>query len=292
MRILITNHWLKKAGGSETFTYAMAQELSLRGHVVECFTNVPGDISRRIKETFGVRIHTTTGTLRDYDLVLANHNTCVRAVKLANCGPIYQTCHGTTPRLEQPEPGAYKYIAISAEVCRHIAGAGFDCNAIIHNGINLIRFRPTQKLNRTPKFALSLAQSEDGNRIIAEACRQNGIKLITHNKHRNPRMDIENVMNKVDIVFTLGRGAYEALACGRNVAVFDWRKKYQGGLGDGMITPDNIDDFLDTNCSGRHNKLPLTVENINKAIAQYQPDAKINRVIAEERFDIRKAVDK
>lgn len=291
MRILIANHWLKKAGGSETFTYTMATELARRGYQIELLTLVPGVISKRIKKATGARIHTTSTTIPSCDLALVNHRTCVQEIRGKGIAPIIQTCHGTTPSLEQPEAGADYYVAISQEVAGHMAKKGKPADAIIHNGVDLARFNIDKPLNRRARFALSLAHSEEGNQIIAQGCADARIKLITHNKHKNPRWDIENVMNQVDIVITLGRGAYEALACGRNVAVWD-KRPYQAGMGDGMITPENIDEILETNCSGRKYRLPLTRNNVAKSLTEYNPDAEAQRAIAKQRFNMADALDK
>lgn len=291
MRILVTNHWLKKIGGSETFTYTLVGELLRKQCKVELYTLVPGQVSSRISQDFGVLVHTNAATIKKQDLVLANHKTCVTELAKAGIGPIIQTCHGTLPKLEQPAAGADYYVAISEEVKKHIKSMGYPVDAVIHNGVDLQRFSIKTPLNERPRFALSLAHSEQANAVLANACAQFRIKLLVHNKHRNARWDIENVINQADIVFTLGRGVYESLACGRNVIIFD-KRPYQEGMGDGMVTPTNLAAFLQNNCSGRTRRLPFTVENVINEIWKYQSDPAVNRAMAVQYFDIVDAVEK
>ena len=91
MKILVTNHWLKKLGGSETFTYTLVAELKKRGYEIDVLTFQQGIVSERIRKDFGIKILSTAKS--SYDLILANHNTCVK--EACGNGPIIQTCHGT-----------------------------------------------------------------------------------------------------------------------------------------------------------------------------------------------------
>ena len=115
MNILVTNHWLKKLGGSETFTYTLIAALKKAGHDVDLFTNQPGLVSDRIATDLKVY----SKRLKDsYDLILANHNTCVRSVY--DRGPVIQTCHGIYPKLEQPSDKATAWVSISREVKNYL----------------------------------------------------------------------------------------------------------------------------------------------------------------------------
>ena len=80
--------------------------------------------------------------------------------------------------------------------------------------------------------------------------------------------DVEKWINKSDIVIGLGRVVYEAMACGRQPIIFDDRW-YQGNLGDGIVTPDNIEKFMEYNCSGRYSKRKFEVEDIVNEINLY-----------------------
>lgn len=268
MKILITNHWLKKLGGSETFTYTLAGALVKAGHSVELFTNVHGLVSNRIATDFNIPWVPDPQT-RHYDLILANHNTCVKQVA-RNKAKIVQTCHGTTPKLEQPSTFANEHVSISTEIAEHLTKLGFHSH-VIRNGIDCNRFKPTRAINARLKTVLSLSHSDELNNILAPMFARYRIKLITLNKFKNPVWDIENYINQADLVITLGRGAYEAMACGRPVLVLD-KRKYQALLGDGLLTPDNIDHSSHYNCSGRAFRLNDISQMIDGAISNYNPE--------------------
>ena len=267
MKILITNHWLKKLGGSETFTYTLAGELVDRGHDVQLFTNVPGLISTRISNDFNIPLIRDPRT-RKYDLVLANHNSCVKEIyPTKTC--IIQTCHGTTPQLEQPSSLADMWVAISEEIRDHLAEIGFESD-VIRNGIDCERFKPKQKLNDKPKLVLSLSHSQELNDVLKPLFESRGIRFGALNKFKNPVWNVEEYINAADMVISLGRGAYESMACGRPVLVLDHRP-YQDMLGDGLITEKNIGRLLYTNCSGRAFKNKDIKQMVDFALSNYKP---------------------
>lgn len=268
MKILITNHWLKKLGGSETFTYTLAGALVKAGHKVELFTNVHGLVSNRIASDFNIPWVPDPKT-RHYDLILANHNTCVKQL-VGHKTKIIQTCHGTTPQLEQPSTFANEHVSISAEIAEHLTKLGFHSH-IIRNGIDCNRFKPDIKINKKIKTVLSLSQSDELNTLLGAMFARYQIKFITLNKFKNPVWDVEKYINQADMVVSLGRGAYEAMACGRPVLILD-KRRYQSLLGDGLLTPDNIDHSSHYNCSGRALRLKDLPQMIDGAISGYNPE--------------------
>ncbi len=258
MKILVTNHWLKKLGGSETFTYTLVAELKKRGYEIDVLTFQQGIVSERIRKDFGIKILSTAKS--SYDLILANHNTCVK--EACGNGPIIQTCHGTTPKLEQPSFFSDQYVAISEEVQSHIFKAiPNTCVTVIRNGIDCNRFTPKQKLSKKVKRVLSLAHDDNFNIELNYHFRKRGIELFYLNKYNNPIWNVESAINESDLVISLGRGAYEAMACGRPVLVMD-KRPYQDALSDGLVNSLNIDELIKTNLSGR----ALRITNIELAI--------------------------
>ena len=130
------------------------------------------------------------------------------------------------------------------------------------------------------------------NAFLNKVCNRNGWEFIYHNKFTNPVFDIENVISEADLVVTLGRGAYESMACGKNVLVADWRQ-YQRPLMDGLITKNNIDKFIYHNCSGRCEKKIITEKSITEEIKKYSiENAQYNREYALKNLNISKQVDK
>lgn len=285
MKILITNHWFKRYGGSETFTYTLGKELLSRGHEVHLHTNVPGALSLRMnKEGIPSRLDSW------YDLILANHNTCVEAV--SDKGLIIQTCHGTKPKLEQPSEAAHYHVAISEEVQRHLEKKGFD-STVIHNGVDCERFNPTTPLNPQLKTVLSLCHSDEANALLQEACDIHGCNLITLNKYVNGLFEVETMINQSDLVVSLGRGVYEAMACGRNVVIFD-KRPYQESLADGFLYNEKwLKRYVSKNCSGRSMKTHPTSRQLAYLFNMYNPAiGEDMRRLDLKYFDIKKQVDK
>lgn len=282
MKLLITNYWLKKLGGSETFTYTLAEELHRRKIKFDLFTLQHGIVSIRIQKEFGA----SRKLLPRYDLVFANHNVCVDKIKPKG-RKIIQTCHGIYPKLEQPSPNADKYVAISEEVKNHIGGEA----KIILNGINLERFRPL-KLNSKPKNILSLVHSDKANEIIEKACEELNINFWQINKYKRQVWNMEDHIRQADMVISLGRGAYEAFACGKPTIIFDARP-YQESYADGYMTEDTLPEAIKNNCSGRRFKLTFDHKDLANEIKKYNPkDGEFLRAFAEENLDVRKQVDK
>lgn len=286
MKILVTNNHLKNLAGSETFTYTLAVELQRQGHDVEVFTFHQGKVSKRLA---GEGIPIRMGDLPSYDLILANHDTCVRAV--SQKGFTIQTCHGIYPKLEQPSKDADLYVSISQEIANHLTDQGFK-SKVIYNGVDCRRFYPKNPINEKVKTILSLSTSAKFNTKLARLCKLLNIKLITLNKFKNPQWNVEDFINMADLVISLGRGCYESLACGRPVLVLDDRQ-YLSEMGDGLILPENIDEIILYNCSGRRYKRRDTEKMLAEAIDNYDPKlSEFYRNFALENLNVEKQVQK
>lgn len=266
MKILVTNNTLSDLGGSETYAYALMLELQKRkGITVHGFSRKLGLISDRLERN-GVKV--INSVTENYNLILASHSSTIPFINHLR-GFKIMTCHGIFPTEEQPVPKMDKYVSITEEVETHLKNRGYE-SKIIHNGIDCERFRPITKINKELKSILSLSHSEDLNDVLRKVCKDRGIKLICLNKHSNPIFDVENVINTVDLVISLGRGAYEAMACGRNVFVLDKRPYVnKPPLGDGIINSDNIYNFLKNNCSGRFSNTVYNENLINAELDKY-----------------------
>jgi len=282
LNILVANHKLARVGGSETFTYTIIDELNKNpNYNVEYFCFHKGVVAQKI-EDLGVGFMTK----KKYDLILANHNTCVN--KLYKKGFVIQTCHGIYPQLEQPSKKANAYVAISQEVQNHLAEKGFS-SKLIYNSIDLTRFYPKNNISNNLKAVLSLCHSKEANTELKELCSQLDLEYLEAYKYESPIWDIANLINQSDIVFGLGRSAYEAIACGRPVIVWD-KRGYFPSYADGYVKK-NLGLSLINNCSGRYSKEILTIENLKEELKNYnQKDQNFFRGFALKHFDVRKNV--
>lgn len=291
MKILVTNNTLGGLGGSETYAYALIKELHTRGDIqVDGFSKNIGLIGKVLMNE-GVNIITNI-TSNDYDLILASHNSTVPYIKNLK-GLKIQTCHGIYPDLEQPVSGVDRYISISQEVKDHLQKKHLDSD-IIHNGINCDRFKPKKSINKNIKNVLSLSHSEPLNQIFKKICDKHDLNLVCLNKYKNPVFSVEDVINESDIVITLGRGAYESMACGRNVMVLDKRPYInKPPIGDGILTESNIENSLLNNCSGRFSNKVFNEKMIEEELMKYDPkNGEFSREYALEHLNIMKQADK
>ncbi len=286
MKILVANNQLDRLGGTETFTYAMIERLMDLGYDVEYFSFKLGVVSDRIENELKVRFKSE----KSYDLILANHQNCIQ--KLFHYGFIIQTCHGIYPYLEQPSKFADYHVAVTEEILIHLRKKGFNRSQIIYNGLNLNRFRAIRPLNFELKSILSLCQSEEINIQLSEICRSIGISFNHINKFEKQVWEIEKEINEHDMVFGIGRSAYEAIACERPVIVYDDRP-YSEPLGDGYIRDKEFFlEILKNNCSGRRFTKKFNVNDIKEEIKKYdRQDGELLRSFAEEFFDISKNIN-
>jgi GT2 family glycosyltransferase len=288
MRILITNNHLNRLGGSETFTLTLAKELVDRGHNVEVFTFHEGVVSNLIKEFAKV---VAAPDRAGYDLMLINHTTCLSAVQGIPGFKIF-TSHGIYPQIEQPESGANAYVAISEEVRQHLKNKGYD-STVINNGIDCRKFKPIKGISEELKSVLCLCQDPTAVEYVQEACRQLCLKFDAVRYPSNLSTKVDEKINEADLVVSLGRGAYEAMACGRSVIVFDMRMYSPLRTADGIVTQENADEIMKNNFSGRRFKLEWGLEDLIHEMKKYDPNiATFNRNFALENFNIEKQVDK
>lgn len=284
MKILLGTHYLAKTGGTESYTFALAMELKRLGHEVEHFAIIRGGVSAMLEEQ-GVPFLTSD----HFDLILANHTTVME--QLWSLGFTVQTCHGNIAELEQPSPYADAYIAVSEEVREHLQSKGYRAAAVIANGINCNRFCQKRPISSTLKTVLSLCQSDVANDFIRRCCQQEGIRFLQSNKFTDNVWAIEDLINESDLVIGLGRSAYDAMACGRCVLVYDFRDYMGEFLGDGMLTPDSIGRSMLCNCSGRASRRKFDEQTFIAELHKYSPELGAwGRQFALEHLNIEKAV--
>jgi len=294
-KILLGQNHLDTIGGTEAYTYAMAKQLTILGHQVDIVTLRQGPISELISRQFGCRINQFNTS---YDVAFLNHTTIINGIQhMFPGGKIIQTCHGIEPeidnprllKLERPVSGV-KHVSVSQEVADHLSSKGFD-STIIHNGIDCERFCPTNAISPEPKSIFSLSQSPEFNQILSEICKEKSLQFSFNNKFISPRFDVESLIQKSDIVFSLGRGAYESMSCARAVIIAD-KRQYQSGMMDGIINSDNILGYLENNCSGRKTRREVSKQALIDEIEKYDPTQGIrNRQFALINLNIANQVE-
>lgn len=267
MKILVGTHHLKKTGGTENFTFALAVELKRQGHEVEYFAMERGEIAEKFEKEY---IPYMQG--ENYDLVLANHNSvCRHLAGVLKPTKIVQTVHGISSALEEPSCVADEYVAVTEEVREHLLNKGIHSTVIL-NGIDCERFRPKRKLSQQPQKVLSLCQSKKANRFLEKCCKRIGAELICCNKYKENVWNIEESIQEADIVVGIGRSLYDAMASGRPVVSYDYRSYMGKAYGDGYLTEENIMESLHNNCSGRRYKRQFSVNEFVRELQKYRPE--------------------
>lgn len=243
MRIILANSFIGGRTGSETWLETMSD--NLKKHQVILFdenSSVPYDI----------------------DLAIINHNTCLKRLKDLKCKKIF-TSHGIIPSLEQPIKGADIYVSVSEEVQEHLKNLGFD-SIIIRNGIDCEKFKKIKEPNIILKNVLYSSNYQGkALKVIQKACQELNLNLTVIGKD-NRVSNVVDYINNSDLVIGLGRTAYEAMACERNVIIYD----YNGG--DGYVTKQNMIELRKNNCSGRRYKKDYTVEELKNELLKYNKD--------------------
>jgi len=95
---------------------------------------------------------------------------------------------------------------------------------VVYNGVDLTRFLPRGPLPERPRKALVFSNYVEPPQleIVRAACEAAGIQLDAIGRHLGGEcQQPEEVLGLYDIVLAKGRCAWEALACGTSVIVFD-----------------------------------------------------------------------
>jgi glycosyltransferase involved in cell wall biosynthesis len=272
MKVLLVNHTLDVYAGSETFTYTLAVELERQGHRVVCFSPRLGPLAEHLLQK-GIAVTDDLMTVgEEIDVVHGQHRyESLLAHARFPDKPMILVCHGILPWQERPIKtglNAFRYVAVSEEVERHVVDNHLvdACDvAVIRNGIDLHRFRCRRPIEARPRRALILSNNipERQCDVIRGACRRLNIDLRIVGEVNLPVWNVEDYINEADLVFSLGRGALEAMACKRAVIVYG----YNGG--DGLIRPENFNAIREKNFSGRARRLEYTENTLASEIERY-----------------------
>jgi len=267
MKILIASHELENFfGGVQTWSLTMYYILKKLGHEVYFFTCSP-EIHKMYKDLPFVR----SGA---FDLILCGVNAALSGVKKFKGKKVFIS-HGILPKLAQPIKGADIYIVVSEETAKNNKAKCFPVHKIIRNPIDCDKFYflPCNKELKTIVFFDRRRRFKFINEI--KKC---GFEVFDI---RNPPIpDPREYLRKADLVVAKGRGAYEAMAMGRNVIVSgnnSGRSKVE--IMDGFVDDESFFKFRQNNLSGRYNRIQVSsVDIFLKEIEKYnQKQGALNR---------------
>jgi len=282
VKILIATYYYHALTGSELFAFTLAECLTLKGHSVCLYSPHIGGIITQQTRKLSIPVYDDLLKLRQekFDIIHASHN--ITACETRYCfqhTPMVFLSHGVAPALEQPpihDLNISKFLAVTEEVRDNLLRKGITRRetAIFRNIVNTDRFAPTQPLNSRPKKALIFSRKFDEvtKCAIQQACTLKRIEVEIVN---DTVFDVETYMNQVDIIFTRGRGAIEAMATGRIVII----------PGDGLVTEKNFKEIQKCNFSGRRFHKNPNVTFFKDAIEKYDSTlGENNRSIALKYF--------
>ncbi len=249
MRILLTNNSLSSYTGTETWTYAMAKELS-KEHDVTILTLGVGVMADKVSEICPV----VTRYSGEYDFAIVNHSTMLEL--LPSSLPKVFTSHSSIFDIEKA-PDNVESVCINERVG----------SPVIRNGVDTGRFKPTN-INKELKNILYLSNPvySGGMKLVMEAT--DGYNLITIDEQC---FEIERYIDKADLVISLGRGAIESMSAGKNVIYGDWRNDWASSfMSVGMVTKNTFNDFKEG--WAFNNLIPFTAEDLRKEFDKYSYD--------------------
>lgn len=201
---------------------------------------------------------------QDFDLIISSHVDKLEVVKHFPF-PKLHICQGIIPMAEQPVHGADHYVSISPEVQDHLKKLGFE-STVVPQPIVIHDLNNIRPINDTLKNILIIRNNATIQESIFES-----FGFLTE-KYDVGVSDISTPINDqiewADLVITLGRGALESMAMGRNVLVADQRN-YQGRLGECMLTKDTVNEIEYNNFSGRCRKVNFDQAWIENEISKY-----------------------
>jgi GT2 family glycosyltransferase/glycosyltransferase involved in cell wall biosynthesis len=298
MDILITCYRLDLTGSS-TYTLTLAAELKNRGYSVTVFSPFPEVIADQLrKRKISVFKNLRDVASRQFSIIIAQHNILAALVRtVLQEVPMIFICHGKIlPQacLEQPlsiDIDVRKYIAVSDRIRDHLIvnhQIPSHCIETIANFVDTQKFFPRSEIRQVPGVVLLLSNrcTRQMDKTVKRACRKLNLELMVIGGNRQVS-NVQDYINKADIVISLGRGILEAMACGRAAIVYG----YLGG--DGMITQDNLDLLKKGNFCGRVFRRNYNVKDLAREIRKYHPSmGEINRAIVLREFSVSMAADK
>jgi O-antigen biosynthesis protein len=289
MKILITCFRLNYSG-SATYTFTLCRELIKRKHEPFIFSCLNEEMASEFERN-GIRILDAEALSgKNFDVIIAQHSVMAEIARyhLPQI-PMIFISHGVLPELEKApsfDINIQKFICVSEECKESIISQGIapENVCILRNMIDTDRFAILRPINEKLQNALVISNhnSHEAFKKIRSACKELGIKISFIGRWKSV-FETEKEINKADIVFSLGRGALEAMSCGRAVIIYDY------GGGDGIITEKNYSEIGKNNFSGRRYSIEYTTEELTDEIKKYSSlMSSINRNIILKNYNAKK----
>lgn len=294
--LLTTNHLLGWTG-SETLLLTLIDGLLEKGCYIAVYARHWSQ--EWVDAYFDPRVQLTddlaTFSNISFDVAHVQHNACLVDVRaIFPTLPLLFSSLGVRPFLEQPVPFdlcVSRFLAISEEVAANLVQQGIQKHRIhiVRNLVSERRFSPSSPIREKPQRILVLSYKMDERRkhLLRDAAVRIGASICfagsTGDAISQDRLGM--LINEVDVVVSLGRGAVEAMLCGRVPLVFD----IHGG--DGLVTPGNFHEISTSNFSGRYYRKDYAVDDLVAEFGKYhQKYGDRLREMTTEQFGVEKNI--
>jgi hypothetical protein len=271
LRILLTNVWLDRRGGTESVIRDVALGMLRRGHRPIVYSPHLGEMAQELYQRGVAVVDNLSRIAEAPDIIHGQHY-----VQTAECvfhfpeTPIVQMCHAWQYWQEKPArfPNVRRYVAVDETVrdrLVHVESIEPTRVEIVLNGIDLARM-PSRPASLPPKPATALAFTKFSAQLplIEHACRRHGIRLDVLGQGgdrvvANPEAELV----RYDLVFATARMAMEAAVAGCAVVICDSR-----GVA-GMLRSGDIERLRPLNFGLRCLVQPVSAELIESEIGRY-----------------------
>ena len=277
--LIILGH--NRLSGVNTWAYTLGDFLIKRGHKVDFevkkdFDYVPNleGIHASLSKLQTTVYSKTSPDYNSYDYCIINYN--IHQKYVVPNKTIFVS-HGTMFEPFTPFGKVYAHAAISKRTQKAV-----NADVVIHNGIDLRRFRPTKFPKTPPQKALNIFRGIP-NYSIYKSC----VNLNIEYKHIAGSENVDDQIKNYDIIIGYGRSAYEGMASGKPVLI-------HGPFGtDGWIKSKNFEEFLYRNCSGWTGEAFPNLQELTELLQEYDAaDGQINRRLAEKYLDAEDMINK
>lgn len=276
MRILVTNQNLNSRGGAQTFVRDLARGLQELGHSVIAYGS-DGSNRERLLENDLIPVATDLENLPfKPDIIHGQHHLDAMTAVMSLPGvPAVFHCHGAVWRDCPPKhPRIHHYMVVSKTARERMTAESNIPESdisVVHNGINLARFREVRMPPARPARALfynsrhpSEGPTVQAVKAAASACGLN-LDFVGHNFGKMTA-EPEKLLPQYDLVFASGISALEAMASGCAVIVLG-----RTSCGE-MVLPDNYQRLREANFSIASNSEAPSAEGINAQIRRFSAD--------------------
>ena len=293
--LLATNHLLGWTG-SEITVATLGAVLREAGHQVLVYAPFWGraDVEAALLDGLPATQRLADAVAFQPDAAYTQHHPVATAVRgaLPAC-PMAHAVLGVLPYLEQPprrDLGLARLLPISEEAQAALLASGHPQAdmALLRNLVDDRLFSaaddaPPAPLQTITCYSYKLRPADLQALQAAAAARDLALRADTNTgAGSTPYADAPGRIGTGQLVVASGRGAIEAMLCGRSPLIL-------ADCGDdGLVTPENFTSLMRTNFSGRTHGRKFSADQLDQAIDAYRPEhgAELRR-LALEHFGLR-----